>query len=157
TTVETTPRTGTSNLAQALFWRPLAIWTRAAEGRKGGDDGDAPLVQLTYAAPGATAILARERQRGGRGPPNAYATAAVRDGFRPRAGSTLPAAQTRRCTGGYGTGRAGAPGCRAIGGPLLEAGRRGVGAVRYGGRGVPVRAPAGRAPGKGRRGRLPGC
>ena len=30
--VETTPRTGTSNLAQALFSRPLAVWIPAAGG-----------------------------------------------------------------------------------------------------------------------------
>ncbi len=40
--------------------------------QKSGDAGDAPLVQLTYAAPWVTAIPASERQGVGWGPPDAY-------------------------------------------------------------------------------------
>jgi hypothetical protein len=45
--VETTIRTGTSNLAPALFARPLAMWMPAARARRGDDQGNSPLVQLT--------------------------------------------------------------------------------------------------------------
>jgi hypothetical protein len=48
--VETTPRTGTSNLAQARFPQPLAAGTSADGGKRGEEDGDAPPVHLTYTA-----------------------------------------------------------------------------------------------------------
>src|SRR5262249_52559215 len=41
-------------------------------GRIEGADGDAPRVRLAYAAPRIAAIPTGERQRAGRGPPDAY-------------------------------------------------------------------------------------
>src|SRR2546423_8907561 len=72
TMVETMLRTGTSNWARTLFSWPLAIWTPARGVLRGGDDGDAPLSKLTYAAPGVAAIPAGEPQGVERGPSDAY-------------------------------------------------------------------------------------
>src|SRR5262245_66451217 len=49
TMVDTTPRTGTANLARTLFSRPLAIWTPVRGVLRGRGDGDALLSPFTYA------------------------------------------------------------------------------------------------------------
>src|SRR5262245_43882569 len=72
TMVETTLRVGTSNLAQSLFSWPLAIWTPSRGVLRGGDDGNAPLSQLTYAVPWVAAIPVGERRGVERGPSDAY-------------------------------------------------------------------------------------
>jgi hypothetical protein len=53
---KTTPRTGTSSVAQALRLRPPEAGVRSPEGRNGGDDGHAPLVRLRYTVSWLSAI-----------------------------------------------------------------------------------------------------
>src|SRR5581483_6974032 len=70
--VETMLRTGTPNLTRTLFSRTLAIWTPTCGVLRGGDDGDAPISQLTYAVPWFAAIPASERRGVEWGPSDAY-------------------------------------------------------------------------------------